>query len=112
MPPWASGPVYTVSSPMRIGLPCAIAGIGSPAASAIPATPSTKSRRPTLAAILFSLLGIGVVGLPRAVRLIDLHPTHRGPPPKHNGPFLPNPVSMQAERRAAGREIRRRPPSG
>ena len=37
MPPCASGPVFTVSRPMRIGLFCAIAGIGNAAAAAVPA---------------------------------------------------------------------------
>src|SRR3989449_7752616 len=50
MPPWASGPVFTVKRPMRTGLAWALAGPGNvtPAASAVPAR---NVRRSSLAVI-------------------------------------------------------------
>ena len=44
MPPWASGPVFTVSRPMRTGLPCARADRGSAAARAVPTRNFRRSR--------------------------------------------------------------------
>src|SRR5262245_44347829 len=48
IPPAASGPVFTVSRPMRTGLFCAMAGAGSVAASTAPVVRARNSRRPTL----------------------------------------------------------------
>src|SRR4029450_2854983 len=47
-PPVASGPVFTVSRPMRTGLFCAIAGGGSGEARTAPGGPARNSRRPIL----------------------------------------------------------------
>src|SRR6516162_6457284 len=51
MPPWASGPVFTVKSPILTGVSSAIAGSGRLAAKTAPAEPLSKVRRPTLTAI-------------------------------------------------------------
>src|SRR6058998_2367172 len=51
MPPAASGPVLTVSRPMRTGLGWAIAGNARDAVTAAPAAPARNSRRRTLTAI-------------------------------------------------------------
>src|SRR6516165_10910083 len=50
MPPWASGPVFTVSRPSRNGSACATAGAGKRVnAAAAPATPPASTvRRLTL----------------------------------------------------------------
>src|SRR5215831_9084449 len=48
IPPAASGPVFTVSRPIRAGLFWAIAGAGSVAASTAPVVPARNSRRPIL----------------------------------------------------------------
>src|SRR5262249_2323858 len=50
MPPWASGPVFTVSRPSRNGSACAIAGVGKrlSAAAAPAAVPANMVRRLTL----------------------------------------------------------------
>ena len=55
MPPCASGPVLTVSRPIRIGFPWAIAGNGRLAAKPIPAAALSKVRRATLTTFTFSL---------------------------------------------------------
>src|SRR5438552_12925762 len=52
MPPWASGPVFTVKRPMRTGLACALAGLGRVAAAAR-AVPARNVRRSSLAVIGF-----------------------------------------------------------
>src|SRR6516164_811177 len=50
MPPWARGPVFTVSRPSRNGSACAIAGVGKrlSAAAAPAAVPANMVRRLTL----------------------------------------------------------------
>src|SRR5215472_7386495 len=55
MPPWASGPVLTVRSPILTGVSSAIAGSGRLAANAPPAEPLSNVRRQTLTVITFSL---------------------------------------------------------
>src|SRR5882724_2225339 len=67
-PPVASGPVFTVSRAMRPGLPWAIAGAGSLAASTAPVVPARNSRRPILVAIAVSFASRSVaLGQPEHV---------------------------------------------
>ena len=55
MPPWASGPVLTVSKPSLNGAACATAGIGklNATAAAPAAVPAMNLRRVTLRDIYF-----------------------------------------------------------
>src|SRR5437660_12493765 len=57
MPPCASGPVFTVSRPMRTGLFWATAGNGSVAATAV--LPTRKARRLTLTDMSLLLWTLG-----------------------------------------------------
>ena len=52
----ASGPVFTMSRPMRTGLGCAIAGNVSDAATVAPAAPARNLRRSTVTAISLLLV--------------------------------------------------------
>src|SRR5213594_3062656 len=98
MPPAASGPVLTVSRPMRTGLGWAIAGNARDAVTAAPAAPARNSRRRTLTAIsrlLFdSVAPWGSVALGQAQHVLgqvvenhllrdrrDLVETHLAPEP-------------------------------
>src|SRR5439155_1812860 len=63
IPPAASGPVLTVSRPMRTGLDCAIAGNGKDAVTAAPAAPARNPRRSTLPAISLLLFSRGSIAL-------------------------------------------------
>ena len=58
MPPWASGPVFTVKSPILTGVSSAIAGIGRLAAKTAPAERLSNVRRETLTTIAFSLFAV------------------------------------------------------
>src|SRR5437660_3151987 len=69
IPPAASGPVLTVSRPMRTGLGCAIAGNGKDAVTATPAAPARNPRRSTLTAISLLLFSRGSIALGKAVRV-------------------------------------------
>src|SRR5436190_11055720 len=68
IPPAASGPVFTVSRPMRTGFDWAIAGNGKDAATVAPAAPARNLRRSTLTAI--SLLLRDSVALGKAQHVL------------------------------------------
>src|SRR5437870_2708878 len=70
IPPAASGPVLTVSRPMRTGLGCAIAGNGKDAVTAAPAAPARNPRRLTLTAISLLLFNRGSVALGQAEHVL------------------------------------------
>src|SRR5262245_19755048 len=63
IPPAASGPVFTVRSPIRTVLFCAIAGTGSVATSAAPVVPARNSRRPILVVAIAVSFGSRSVAL-------------------------------------------------
>src|SRR5438034_11560515 len=80
MPPWASGPVFTVKRPMRTGFACALAGLGRVAAAAS-AVPARNVRRSSLAVIGFplgpSLLFLFLSSDPERRSLFGHPPSHR-----------------------------------
>src|SRR5580658_585687 len=72
MPPWASGPVFTVRRPSLNGAAWAMAGVGNrvSAAAAPAAVPAKSARRETLCELSFRDLGLlDMTVLPPAPRL-------------------------------------------
>src|SRR5881397_4075153 len=89
MPPWASGPVFTVSRPILTGFCCANPGAGSVAASA---APTRNERRLTLTDIASPFPS------PRVRRLERHRLVGQAPPDRHVAQPMPDAIHLGQHR--------------